>query len=121
MIDRAVGEQKLNSNKEAKPCMCRYCLGVAAHQIQQSQPVPPPTPAVNNGTITLNIADFKELLKLNQTQPQQKKKKLSCGQRKRLARAAENKLKKEMGLSLWWQLQVDKQKIQNEAKQKKEN
>lgn len=60
----------------------------------------------DNNKITLDIADLKRLLESKDSSvPAPKRKKLSSGQHKRLKRAAENKLKRELGFEKWWELQ----------------
>lgn len=58
----------------------------------------------NDGKITIGIADLQKILDAKATPKTKAKRGLSSGQRKRLKKAAENKLKRELGFDKWWEL-----------------
>lgn len=61
-------------------------------------------PAIDNGKVTIDIADLQKILDAKATPKAKSKRGLSSGQRKRLKKAAENKLKRELGFDKWWEL-----------------
>lgn len=76
----------------------------------------------DNTKLTLEIADPQKILSANEpiVHPlAQKRKRLSSGQHKRFKRAADNKLKRDLGFDKWWELQ--RANVLKELETKKKN
>lgn len=96
-----VRHQNIPIEKRAVPFVAPTNQGQCTHTCTSSQA----NTSVNDNTkISIDIADLKKLLSAHKS-PEKKRKRLSSGQHKRFKKAAENKLKRELGFEKWWELQ----------------